>query len=249
MSWVQAALLIASGAAAGVVNAVAGGGTLITFPALVAVGLPMVAANATNTVAIWPGTLASVYAYRGHIAQERAFALSLAVPSLLGGLLGSVLLLALPERSFEQVVPYLILFACLLLALQEPLRRMLTSSRTGNHRAVLWLVQLLIAVYGGYFGAGIGILMLAAMSILLPSSLQHANGLKVLMSMLINGIAAVYFTTFGAVHWPEAAVMLVAALAGGFVGAHLAQKLPPVAMRGVAIGVGLSAAARFLWHA
>jgi uncharacterized membrane protein YfcA len=242
-----AALLATSAAAAGVVNAVAGGGTLLTFPALLAAGVPPVAASATNTVALFPGQMAGAFAYRSHLREERRRALVLAVPSLLGGLAGSVLLLALPERVFEAAVPWLILFACLLLALQGQLRRLVSRGRTASHPAALWWIQLAISVYGGYFGAGIGILMLAAMGVLLPSSIQHANALKVLLSTLINAIAAVYFVGAGAVRPAEAALMAAAAVLGGFAGARLAQRLPPAGMRAFAVAVGLFAAGKLLW--
>jgi uncharacterized membrane protein YfcA len=238
------AILAASAAAAGVVNAVAGGGTLITFPALLATGVPAVAANATNTVALFPGQLASSVAYKTHIAQERRRAIALSFPSLLGGILGAWLLLALPERSFERAVPWLIVFACVVLAFQGQLKVLVARTRHANHPAALWIAQLLISIYGGYFGAGIGILMLAAMGILLPSSIQHANALKVLFSLLINAVAAVIFLIMGAVHAPEAVLMAAASIAGGFAGARLAQRLPPAGMRGFAIAVGLFAAAK-----
>jgi uncharacterized membrane protein YfcA len=241
-----AALLAAAAFVAGAVNAVAGGGTLLTFPALLAAGVPPVTANATNTVALFPGQLASSFAYRGHIGEERRRALALAVPSLAGGALGAALLLVLPEETFEAIVPWLILFACVLLAFQGAIRRAVAGSRHASHPAALWVTQLLVAIYGGYFGAGIGILMLAAMGIMLPSSLQHANALKVLLSLLINAIAAVLFAAAGAVRWPEAALMAAASIAGGFLGAKVAQRLPPAAMRGVAIAVGLYAASTFL---
>lgn len=243
------ALLAAAAVAAGVVNAVAGGGTLLTFPALLAAGIPPVSANATNTVALFPGQMAGSFAYRSHLREERRRALGLAVPSLLGGLAGSVLLLALPERTFEAVVPWLILFACLLLVLQGQLRRLVSRRGNASHPGVLWAVQLAISVYGGYFGAGIGILMLAAMGVLLPSSLQHANALKVLFSTLINAIAAITFVLAGAVRPAEAALMAAAAMVGGFLGARLAQRLPPAGMRGFAVAVGLYAAGRMLWAA
>lgn len=246
MTILGASLLALAAFLAGAVNAVAGGGTLITFPALVAAGVPAVAANATNTVALFPGQLASSLAYRSHIGEERRRALVLAVPSLIGGVLGAVLLLVLPARTFEQVVPWLILFACLLLAFQGTIRRAVAGSAHASHPAALWVTQLLVAIYGGYFGAGIGILMLAAMGIMLPSSMQHANALKVLLSLLINAVAAVLFALAGAVRWPEAALMAAASIAGGFLGARVAQRLPPAAMRGVSIAVGLYAAVRFL---
>jgi uncharacterized membrane protein YfcA len=240
----DAAVLAASAVAAGIVNAIAGGGTLITFPALLATGVPPVAANATNTVALFPGQLASSVAYRSHLAEERKRALVLAVPSLLGGVLGAVLLLWLPEAAFKAAVPWLILFACLVLALQTQLKRLVAGVRHANHPVALWIIQLLISIYGGYFGAGIGILMLAAMGIMLPSSIQHANALKVLFSLLINGIAAVIFAISGAVHAPEAVLMAVSSIVGGFAGSHLAKRLPPAGMRGFAIAVGLFAAAK-----
>ncbi len=244
MTIVEGAILAASAFAAGLVNAVAGGGTLITFPALIATGVPPVAANATNTVALFPGQLASSLAYRSHIAEERRRALTLAIPSLIGGILGAVLLLELPERSFEKAVPWLIVFACVMLAFQGQLKRIVASARHANHPAALWIAQLLISIYGGYFGAGIGILMLAAMGILIPSSIQHANALKGLFALLINAVAAVIFVARGAVHVPEAVLMAAASIVGGFVGARVAQRLPPAGMRGFAIAVGLYAAAR-----
>jgi uncharacterized membrane protein YfcA len=238
-------LLFGAAAAAGVVNAVAGGGTLLTFPALVFAGVPPVAANATNTLSIFPGQAASTWAYRRHIGEERKRALALSLPSLLGGILGAALLLWLPERSFEEAVPWLILFACLLLVAQGPIKRAVAASRHANHPAALWIAQLLISIYGGYFGAGIGILMLAAMGIMISSSMQHANALKVLFSWIINAVAAVIFLVAGAAWLPEAGLMAVGNVIGGFVGAKLAQRLPPTGMRLFAVGVGLYAALKF----
>ncbi len=231
-------------AAAGVVNAIAGGGTLLTFPALLAAGVAPVAANATNTVALFPGQLASSFAYKTHIQEERRRAFVLAVPSLIGGGLGAWLLFALPEKAFEAAVPWLIVFACVVLALQGQLKYVVAHAGVSNHPAALWIVQFLIAIYGGYFGAGIGILQLAAMGILLPSSIQHANALKVLFSLLINATAAVYFFAMGSVRGSEAVLMAVASILGGFLGARLAQRLKPSAMRGFSIAVGLFAAGK-----
>ncbi|MFY3745894.1 sulfite exporter TauE/SafE family protein [Anaeromyxobacter sp. Red801] len=247
MTIAQGVLVTAASAAAGLVNAVAGGGTLLTFPALMLAGLSPVTANATSTVALWPGQISSVWAYRRHIDEERHRAIVLGLPALLGGALGSVLLLALPEKAFAAVVPWLILFACALLALQGPIRRAVGHQVAGNHPVALWMIQFLISVYGGYFGAGIGILMLAAMGILLPSSLQHANALKVLFALLTNGVACVLFLAWGKVDPPLAALMAVASLVGGWVGAHVAQRLPPAGMKAFAIAIGLFAAAKFFW--
>jgi uncharacterized membrane protein YfcA len=241
----QAVFVAGSAAVAGVMNAVAGGGTLLSFPALLLVGLSPVVANATSTVALWPGQISSVWAYRSHIGEERSRALLLGVPALLGGAIGSALLLALPESSFAAIVPWLILFACLLLALQGPIKKVVAGRATGNHPAILWGIQLVISIYGGYFGAGIGILMLAAMGILISSSMQHANALKVLLALLTNGIACVLFVASGKVDFRVAGLMVVASLLGGWVGAHLAKRLSPAGMRGFAIVVGLVAAAKF----
>jgi len=250
MTFSQGAFLAAASAGAGVINAIAGGGTLLTFPALLSV-LPAgpaaaVTANATNTLALWAGQLSSAFAYKKHLQEERKRAISLAVPSVIGGLLGAVLVLALPEKVFAAVVPWLIVFACLLLALQGPIKKALTGVPGADHPAALWVVQLLISIYGGYFGAAMGILMLASMSVLLPSSGQHANALKVLLSFLANGAAAILFMATGHADLWAAALMAVFCTAGGWIGAHLAQRLPPVAMRGVAIAVGLYAALRML---
>ncbi|HET8644916.1 MAG TPA: sulfite exporter TauE/SafE family protein [Vicinamibacteria bacterium] len=243
-------LLAIAGFAAGLVNAIAGGGSLISFPALVFIGIPPVTANATNTLALWPGSLSSVWAYRRHIAEERHRAVVLAVPSMVGGLAGSILLLNTSERAFRAVVPWLILFACALLAFQGPVARLLARAAAAHRGRVpvsLWLAQLLISVYGGYFGAGIGILMLAAMAILLPDTLQHANALKVLFATLINGIAAIYFLAVGAAELREAALMAATSLVGGYTGAHLAQRMPAGILRAVVVAYGVVVAGRLLW--
>ncbi len=245
MTATQGLFVAAASAVAGTVNAVAGGGTLLTFPSLLVAGLSPVSANATSTVALWPGQISSAWAYRQHLADERRQAMLQGVPALLGGAIGAVLLLALPEKAFEAVVPWLILFACTLLALQGPIKKAVGHHAAHNHPAWLWIIQFVISIYGGYFGAGIGILMLAAMSILLPSSLQHANALKVLFALLSNATGFVLFLASGKVNLPIAALMMVFSLVGGFLGARLAQKLPPAGMRGFAIAVGVAAALTF----
>lgn len=242
MLWLVLAL---AGFVAGIINAIAGGGSLVSFPALLLTGVPPVIANATNTVAIWPGTLSSVWAYREYVKDERHRAVILAWPSLIGGLAGSIILLHTSERAFRAIVPWLILFACALMLLQGPVSRLVVRrAAEGAHHVPpsLWVAQLLISVYGGYFGAGIGILMLAATAIFMPDSLQHANGLKVLFAMLINGIAAIYFLAVGATDLPAAGLMAVAALAGGYAGARLAQRLPPPLMRGAVVAYGVAIA-------
>jgi uncharacterized membrane protein YfcA len=250
LTFSQGAFLAAAAAGAGLINAIAGGGTLLTFPALVGVlgGGPAAAvtANATNTVALWAGQLSSAFAYKRHLQEERKRAISLAVPSVIGGVVGAALVIYLDPRIFNAVVPWLIVVACLLLALQGPLKRALTGLPGVDHPAALWVAQLFVGVYGGYFGAAMGIIMLAVMSVLLPSSGQHANALKVLFSFLINGAAAIFFMATGHADLWLALLMALANVVGGWSGAHLAQRLPPLAMRSVAIAVGLYAAGRML---
>jgi uncharacterized membrane protein YfcA len=235
-------LLAAAAFVAGVINAVAGGGSLVSFPALLFTGMPAITANATNTLAIWPGTVSSAWAYRKWLSEERHRATVLAIPSLIGGLMGSWVLLHTSEQAFRTIVPWLILLACGLLSFQGKLSAWLTSRmRTDDNRVppLLWIVQLAIAFYGGYFGAGIGILMLAAMGILLTASLQHANALKVLFSLLCNGISCVYFIWMGAASLPQAGLMAVTGFIGGYAGAHLAQRLPAPIMRAVVVTYGV----------
>jgi uncharacterized membrane protein YfcA len=246
INWI---LLGVAGFGAGVVNAIAGGGTLISFPALLHSGIGALSANATNTTAVTPGSAASVLAYRKYLSQERHRVAVLIWPSLLGGLSGAWLLLHTPEKAFNAVVPWLILFACALLAVQGPVARWVaqrTRSTAARVPPALVVAQFLISVYGGYFGAGIGILMLAAMAIFVPQGLQAANALKVLFATLINGISALYFLAMGAVHLPEAVLMATTAIAGGWVGAHVAQRLPARVMRLLVIGFGVTVAVKLL---
>ena len=243
-------LLAVAGFVAGVINAVAGGGSLISFPALLHTGMGARIANATNTAAVWPGSAASVWPYRRVIAAEGHRAKVLAWPSLLGGLAGSWLLLHTSEAAFTAVVPWLILLACGLLALQGRVAAFV-ARRAGDTPArvppLLLVLQLLISIYGGYFGAGIGILMLSAMAIFIPDGLQAANGLKVLFATLINGISMVYFLAVGAVRLPEAGLMAAMSIAGGLVGAHVAQRLPGGVLRLVVILYGVLVAVKLLF--
>jgi len=244
-------LILAAGFGAGFVNAVAGGGTLLTFPALLYGGLSAVAANATSNVAIWPGSVTSSWAYRRQLRGHRGRVLWFAVPSLLGGLAGAYLLLHSGEKTFRAVVPYLILMACGLLIANEPIGRWVAaraSAHPRKHAIALWLSQFAIAVYGGYFGAGIGILMLAAMAIFLPEDLQAANAIKNFLAVLINGIAAFYFIFIGAAVLKIALMMMGAAIAGGFVGARAAQRLSPRWLRAAVVVFGVCIAIQLMIH-
>ena len=200
---------------AGAINSVAGGGTLVSFPALIWLGLPSVAANATSTVAIWPGTLGSAWGYRRELRDAEARFRILIVPSLVGGITGALLLRLTKPAFFDELVPYLILFATLLFMVQEPVQRMLKTQKKKSEGdaarndapSYRWMVgallfQLGVGIYGGYFGAGIGILMLAALSILGLSDIHEMNSLKVVFGGTINGVAAVYFIFAHMVDWP-----------------------------------------------
>ncbi len=232
----------AAGFGAGFVNAVAGGGSLLSFPALLYTGMPAITANATSTLALWPGSVTSSWAYRKYLAKQQRNVLTLALPSILGGLAGAILLLCTPEKAFRLIVPYLILLACGLLMANEPIGRLVARHTEAHPRkasAALWLIQFLIAVYGGYFGAGIGIMMLAAMAIFLPEDMQSANALKNFFAVLINGTAAVYFLVVGAIVLPVAVLMACAAIVGGFTGAHAAQRMSPRLLRGAVVVYGI----------
>ena len=241
----QGALIAAAAFAAGLINSVAGGGTLVSFPALLWAGRDPVVANATSTVALWPASLAGVYGFRRELAGGRRWVLLFGAPSLAGGVLGAVLLLRTPSETFGRLVPFLILFATLLLALQEPLSRRLTAGRQeGEHAPRAWLAvavtfQFLVGVYGGYFGAGIGILMLAALGLLGFDDIHRMNALKNLLAILINGVAAVYFIFSGAVIWVDVLVMTFAAVAGGYAGARLAYRLGRRFVRRAVVVIGL----------
>lgn len=232
-------LLLVSAFAAGALNAVAGGGSFLTFPALMMAGVPPVNANATSTVAVSPGALASAFGYRRElktIGQSINLPLMIGI-SLVGGLAGALLLLWTPERVFEAIVPWLLLFATVLFALGPKVsayaRRHFTMGQTS-----LMVLQFFIAVYGGYFGGGIGILMLALLGVFGLTDLNAMNGMKTLLSGCLNAIAVVAFVAGGAVYWHEAIIMTVAAVAGGYVGASVARRIPGPALRKFVIVVG-----------
>jgi len=225
---------LAAGAAlaAGAINAVAGGGSLLTFPALVAGGMPVVTASLTNTVAMCSGYVGATYAQRRDLAGQRPRLKLLAPASAIGGALGALLLLHTGDKAFSAVVPYLILLAAALLAVQNRLRAWLVSrGRKAQSEAWTLLPIGLVAVYGGYFGAGIGVMMLAAFTVVLGDTLTRLNALKHTMGLAINATAAVVFMASGQVDWPIVAVMFAASLAGGTIGGAFASKIPPAVLR------------------
>lgn len=230
--------------AAGAVNALAGGGTLITFPMLTAVGLPAVAANVTNTMALCPGYLGATFAQRGDLRGQRARLLVVLPASVLGGLAGGVLLLNTGERTFRDLVPYLILLASLLLAAQETLRDWLLR-RPAAARAGRWAAVPvgLAGIYGGYFGAGLSVIVLAVLALMIEESLTRLNALKQAVAFSVNIAAAVLFTFSDQVNWPAAGVMAAGALAGGSLGGRLAGRIRPETLRTIVVTVGLVVAA------
>lgn len=273
MSWQHGLLLFLAAALAGAVNSVAGGGTLLTFPALLYVAHANPAllwaaqaekiANATSTVALWPGQLSSLFGYRKEIGESRQAILRLAVPSFLGGLLGSVLFLYTPPTIFKDLVPFLILLATVLFIVQEPLSRMQkaraekAAQEEGNaeekvplHLAPVtssaWIsvivFQFFVAIYGGYFGAGIGILMLAALGFMGFTNIHRMNGLKNINGLCINAIAAGLFIASRLVDWRVAALMAVGSILGGYGGAGTARRIGQKNVRRLIICIGFALA-------
>lgn len=245
--WTYAALCL-SAFAAGVMNSVAGGGTLLTFPALTGV-LPAAFANATSTVALLPGSLAGAAGYRKELAEARGFVLRMIPPSLLGGLLGAWLVGQDPS-AFATLVPWLILTAAVLFVLQAPVARWLKAHRP-DHRpgrvgqAVLIGCQFLIAVYGGYFGAGIGILMLTTLGFMGVGDIHRMNAVKTLLAAVINGASVVVFVRDGLIDWGYAGAMAGAAVVGGYAGARVARRLPAAYVRAAVIVIGFGLAAYY----
>ena len=241
----EVALLVAAGLAAGAVNAVAGGGSLISFPALLAVGYPPVAANVTNQVAVLPGYLGGSIAYREELRGQRTRAIALGVTSTVGAVAGAALLIASSESLFEAIVPFLILASCALLAGQPALSRRLSQPASGEHahRSVrLHLATLAASVYGGYFGAGLGILLLAVLALSLGEDLQRLNALKGLLSLVVGAASVAYFAFFGPIEWVAAAIMAAAAFAGGQVGVAVARRLRAEVLRTIVVVFGVAVA-------
>lgn len=236
--------LFLAAALAGALNAVAGGGSLISFPALVAFGQPPILANATNTAALWPGTLSSAVAYSRDTKIYRDLLLTLLIPSAIGGFLGALALVSTPPELFNAIVPFLVLLATLLFAFRDPFTRWL---RLGNNEEEVgtmgrvwgFMFQLFVATYGGYFGAGIGILMLGSLSVMGLRDIHRMNGLKTILGTLINVIAFTFFAINGLVVWRLAPVMAVGAIIGGYAGARAAKRVDPHYIRIFVIFVGL----------
>jgi uncharacterized protein len=262
----QGVIIFSAAFAAGMMNSVAGGGTLLTFPALIWMGIDPKAANVTSTIALWPGSLGGMVGYRRELRDSRRFMRWLSPSSVAGGLVGALLLLKTPSSTFAVIVPFLILFATILFAAGEPLMRWLRRERrdkqpaapvdssaneaepspgaTADPGRAWWvgaiILQFFSATYGGYFGAGNGIVMLAVLGLLGLTDIHQMNGLKNFFAVCINVIASFYFMIWGPVHWLAAAVMTVGAIAGGYGGAGLARRMGRRFARGAVIFIGLA---------
>jgi len=249
--------LFVAATVAGALNSVAGGGSFITFPTLILTGMLSKNANATNTVALWPGTLASIGAYRKELTAQRHVLLSFSAISILGGLLGAILLLNTPPATFDKLIPFLLLFATLLFTFGGQIGRWIRMRFQGSSqdtvgsaavkgspsRSRIIIVagfQFATAVYGGFFGGGIGIVMLALLSVLEIGTIHEMNALKVLLASCINGVAVIAFALAGIVVWPQALLMLTGAVLGGYAGAYYARQLDPLLVRRFVILVGFS---------
>lgn len=230
---------------AGAVNSVAGGGTLISFPTLIWLGLPSITANATSTLAIWPGSLGSIWGFRRELRQTDPRMRLLCISSVLGGGIGALLLRWTPAAVFDHLVPFLILFATTLFTVQAPIQRMLKRGMESKRAGHVWLpgalvLQVLVAIYGGYFGAGVSIMMLTALSILGMTDILQMSALTSLFSLCINGVAAVLFIWTKMVYWPYVLPMAVAAMIGGYGAAGVARRIGRTAVRRFVITVGFT---------
>lgn len=245
MTVVEMVGLCGAAMAAGAINAVAGGGTLVTFPTLLFFGTPAVVANATSSLALTVGTAGSVFGYRRRLQAVKRWLWRFVPVSIVGGLLGSVLLTHTTEKTFSKLVPFLILFATLIFLAQGFFRRLSgfddrPIKHEGRHKVLgAIFFQFLVAVYGGYFGAGIGILMLASLGFIGLGDIYEMNALKTVLSSLINLVASIWFIQAGLIEWRKAAVMIVGALLGYFLGAHYSQRIPPKRVRQLITAIGL----------
>ncbi|HLG63122.1 MAG TPA: sulfite exporter TauE/SafE family protein [Ktedonosporobacter sp.] len=246
MALPQILVLFVASILGGILNAVAGGGSFFTFPSLIVTGVSAIQANATSTVALWPGTIASVGAYRRELKkQKRGLLLLLVGISLIGGVLGAILLLRTSQAVFVLLIPYLLLLATLLFAFSGPVTARLRT-RSINKTRLSWrsfiglaVAQFIISIYGGYFGGGIGILMLATLAMMGLDNIHEMNALKTLLASCINGIAVVTFIIAGAVVWFQAILMIFGAILGGYGGAYYARKIDPRWVRLFVIVVGI----------
>lgn len=241
---------------AGALNTAAGGGALISFPALLAVGYPAVIARVTNTAALWPGYLGGAASYKKEILQQSENTISLGMIAVLGAVLGSTALLVAPAHLFVTLAPYLILLACVLLLLQPKVAVAVKNRQTYNlektnpkiaSRKNVYAGTFLAGIYGAYFGAGLGIVLLAVLGTLLPQNLQSSNGLKNFLSLTIHTIALVAFVAFGPIAWGAVLIMAIASLIGGYTGGYITRRLSPKLLRAAIISFGVVVATMMIF--
>jgi uncharacterized membrane protein YfcA len=241
--------IAAAGLAAGAINTVVGSGTLVTFPVLLAFGYPPVTANVSNTIGLVPGSVSGAVGYRRELVGQRHRMVRLGIASVLGGMTGAVLLLVLPASAFKAIVPAFITIALVLVVAQPRLNRMLARRETPRDHERGILVPLAVyatGIYGGYFGAAQGILLLGFLGVALPQNLQRTNALKNVLTGLVNGVAGIYFAFAAHVEWGAAGLIAGASIIGGQIGAHYGRRLHPAVLRGVIVVVGVSAIVRLL---
>lgn len=253
MSLLHVVLMLAAAFVAGMVNSIAGGGTLLTFPLLIWLGLDPKVANATSTVALWPGLFGGLFGYRREMNDSSLILMRLGVTSVVGGGVGAWLLIVTPSPTFARLVPFLILFATILFMLQGPVNRWLhLPTASGESNRAWWttaiIVQFFSAMYGGYFGAGNGIWMLAAMGLLGLNDIHRANGIKNFLGICINSVAVLAFAISHLVSWPRSLLMAGGALVGGYVGARTARRVGPVVIRRAIVVIGFVITVVMLWR-
>jgi uncharacterized protein len=249
VTWLQAVAVVAAGMGAGAINAIIGSGSLITFPTLLAVGYAPVVANVSNNIGLVPGSVTGTLGYRDELRGQGRRIRLLASGSATGALTGATLLLTLPSEVFDTIVPLLVLTACALMAVQPRLSKWVLARRDEHAREVSWVpvfIAFLAGIYGGYFGAAQGVILLAMLAVFVPDDLQRLNGLKNLMAGTVNTVAAVLFIVFAEVAWEAVGLVALGSVVGGFVGARLARRIPSNALRIVVIVVGVAVAIRLL---
>lgn len=247
MTPLQGAGLVLVGALASAINAVAGGGSLVSFPYIVGLGVPDIPANATNSVGLWPGSLAGGLGFLKRFGATKKYLPAMIPPTVVGSVLGAILLLHTPAKAFRQVIPFLILLAAVLLLLQPKVKALV-----GKRSLPVWaapLFQLLVALYGGFFGAGMGIMMLACFALTMEGDIHELNAVKNWLSLVVNFVCSGVFIAKGLVLPLEGGLLVLGGLIGGYVAAHVSQRFDPNRLRSVIAVYGLAMAAYFFWRA
>ncbi|MFI7664400.1 sulfite exporter TauE/SafE family protein [Nocardia sp. NPDC049526] len=253
MTWLEQLAVFGAGIAAGGINTIVGSGTLITFPVLLAFGIPPVTANVSNTIGLVPGGVSGAYGYRRELEGQRARLVRLGSASLLGGTTGAILLLILPAAAFKAIVPVLIIAALILVVVQPRLARWVKERRAADtgpapeHGGlILYVAIFLCGIYGGYFGAAQGVLLIGLLGVFVHEDIQRLNGVKNVLGLLVNAVSAVVFTMIADVDWRVAALIAVGSIIGGQLGAKMGRRMPPTALRAVIVVVGSIAVVRLL---